>query len=97
MENKAVYKIGGCFRNRHDGQLVRITEVITSEDGIHLYNVQCLDSGRKSRYPINYSKLLMNYEYSPMAQVLYSNTVTTNQGVKNEKDAKQLWITNNRG
>ena len=81
MKKKNVYELNDCFRNRHSGELYKIIEVITNTDGMHLYNVQCLNSEKKLRYPINYSKLLDNYEYSPMAQVLYSNTVTTNQGV----------------
>ncbi len=78
MENKTVYKIGDCFRNRHIGYIIRIVEVFESEDGIHAYDVQPINSPNKLYYTLSYTRLLTNYEYSPMAQVLYGNNVTTN-------------------
>lgn len=76
------YKVGDWLKHRHGFKFIEIIDVIVSSDGIRLYTVKWIDENVLHESPFNYAKLNAFFEYSPVAQVLYTNN--SNKAVTNE-------------
>lgn len=68
------YKLGDWLKHKHVGDVIEITEVRVTDDGIHSYSVKRIDTETgctKARFNINYSILNMFYDHMPLARLLY--------------------------
>jgi hypothetical protein len=73
---KTEYKLGDWLKNIHTGQMIEITAINKTADGIHLYSVQRVDNSYRRLSIISYSVLQENYEFMKLARLLYMNNIS---------------------
>jgi hypothetical protein len=92
-----VYKVGTWLKHRHTSDLLEIVGKKWHKQGFYVYFIINHNIPGQIAYEWYDNEINNLTDVSVAARLLYSNKLTSNQGVQNETNEKQIWFNNQRG